>query len=68
MATTRITSRKVHLSKHGERTRWAPFWTVLKAFGKGKKVHPARLTAVKRSWRRTKLRVNPRREDKRYIR
>ncbi len=68
MAHSRLTSRKVHLSKQGGRTRWAPFWLVLKAFGKGKRIHPSRLTAVKRNWRRTKLRINPRREDKNYIR
>lgn len=68
MAHSKLTSRKIHLAKQGERTRWAPFWLVLKAFGKGKKIHPARLTAVKRNWRRTKLRIKPRREDKRYIR
>ncbi len=44
-------SRKKRLIKHGRQTKWAPFWTVLKAFGKGKRIHPSRLTAVKRSWR-----------------
>jgi len=68
MAHSRLTSRKVHLSKQGDRTRWAPFWLVLKVFGKGKRIHPSRLTAVKRNWRRTKLRITPRREDKNYIR
>ena len=61
-------SKKIHLAKHGERTKWAPFWVVLKALGKGKKVHPARLTAVKRNWRRTKLKIKPRRIDRGYLR
>ena len=46
-------SRKLRLAKLGRRTRWAPFWTVLKAFGKGKRVHPSRLTDVKRHWKRS---------------
>jgi ribosomal protein L39E len=67
MAHSKRTSKKRHLAKHGERTRWAPFWTVLRAYGKGKKIHPSRLTTVKRSWRRTKLKVRPRRIHKRYF-
>lgn len=50
-------SRKLRLAKLGRRTRWAPFWTVPKIYGKGRSVHPGRHTAVKRSWRRTKARV-----------
>lgn len=46
-------SKKKRLIKHGRQTKWAPFWTVLKAFGKGKRVHPSRLTDVKRSWKRS---------------
>ena len=53
MATYKHLSRKKRLIKRGRQTRWAPFWAVLKAYGKGKKVHPSRLTHVKRSWRRT---------------
>jgi len=47
-------SRKKRLIKAGRQTRWAPFWTVLKMYGKGQKVHPGRHTAVKRHWRRGK--------------
>ncbi|MFH1249149.1 MAG: hypothetical protein V1660_03285 [archaeon] len=68
MATNRETSRKIRLGTYTKRTKWAPFWTVIKAFGKGKRIHPARLTAVKRHWTRTKLNVKPKREDKSYIR
>lgn len=50
-------SRKLRLAKHGRQTRWAPFWAVIKKFGKGRRVHPGRITAVKRSWRRTKTKA-----------
>ena len=53
--------KKVKLMKAGRQTKWAPFWVVLKKYGKGKKVHPSRMTAVKRSWRGTKLKIKPRR-------
>ena len=48
-------ARKLRLAKKGRQTRWAPFWTVLKIYGKGRRVHPGRHTQVKRSWRRTKI-------------
>ena len=44
--------RKIRLSKHGRHTKWAPFWAVIKTFGKTRRVHPSRITHVKRSWRR----------------
>jgi len=47
-------SRKIRLSKIMRLTRWAPFWTVPKIYGLGRKVHPGRHTNTKRSWRRTK--------------
>lgn len=47
-------SRKQRLNKEGEHTKWAPFWTVPKKYGKGRRVHPGRHTSVKRHWRRTK--------------
>ena len=52
---------KARLSKANTQTRWAPFWVVLKAMPKGKKVHPARFTRIKRNWRGTKLKITPRR-------
>lgn len=51
--------KKEQLSKFGKRTKWAPFWAVLKRYGPGKKIHPSAMTREKRSWRRTKLRVKP---------
>jgi len=57
-------SKKRHLDKAKNQTKWAPFWTVLKKFGKGKKVHPSRITHIKRSWRRTSLKIKPRKMRK----
>lgn len=57
MARYKHPSRKKRLIKKGEQTKWAPFWTVPKKYGKGRVVHPGRHTAVKRSLRRTKLKA-----------
>jgi len=54
MARVKHKSRKKKLIKLNKRTRWAPFWTVPKIYGKGRRVHPGRHTTIKRSWRRTK--------------
>ncbi len=59
--------KKIKLAKQNRRTRWAPVWVVLKKLGKGKRVHLSAVTYVKRSWRRTKLRIKPRRQDKKYL-
>jgi len=66
MARYKSKEKKARLAKQGKRTRWAPFWTILKVYGPGKKMHPSRLTRVKRSWRRTKLKIKPRRIRKSY--
>jgi len=50
-------SRKKRLIKLGRQTRWAPFWVVPKINGLGRRVHPGRYTAGKRSWRRTKTKA-----------
>jgi ribosomal protein L39E len=60
-------SRKKHLDKARGQTKWAPFWTVIKKFGKGKKVHPSSITHVKRSWRRTNLKIKPRNTAKKHL-
>jgi len=60
-------SKKRHLDRAKRQTKWAPFWTVLKKFGKGKKVHPSRITHVKRSWARNKLKIKPRTTKKKYL-
>ncbi len=59
--------KKIKLSKANRRTRWAPFWVVLKKFGAGKKAHPSAVTHVKRHWRRTKLKIKPRRQRKQHL-
>ncbi|MBS3090224.1 hypothetical protein J4433_00460 [Candidatus Pacearchaeota archaeon] len=61
MPHNKITSRKRHLAKHGKRTNWAPFWLIPKVFGKGKRIHPSRITRLKRNWRKTKIHLTPRR-------
>ena len=60
----RKTRKKIVLSKHGKRTKWAPVWVVLRKLGAGKKVHPSSVTHVKRHWKRTKLKIKPRRQSK----
>lgn len=50
-------AKKRRLGKLGKQTRWAPFWTVPKIYGAGRRVHPGRHTDVKRSWRRGKTKV-----------
>ena len=57
MARFKHPAKKKRLAKQGRRTRWAPFWTVPKIYGKGKAVHPGRHTHVKRNWRRTKTKA-----------
>ena len=57
-------SKKRHLDRAQRQTNWAPFWTVLKKFGKGKKIHPSRITHVKRRWQQSKLKIKPRRMRK----
>ena len=61
---TKVYQKKVKLGVYGRQTKWAPFWAVIKKYGKGKRVHPSELTARRRHWRRTKLRVKPRRTPK----
>ncbi|MCK5321042.1 hypothetical protein KAJ38_00525 [Candidatus Pacearchaeota archaeon] len=60
-------SKKRHLDRVKRQTKWAPFWTVLKKFGKGKKIHPSSITHVKRSWYRSKLKIKPRTTKKKHL-
>lgn len=48
-------AKKLRLAKRLRQSRWAPFWTVPKIYGKSRRVHPGRHTVVKRNWRKTKL-------------
>jgi len=59
--------KKVKMSKAGRRTKWAPIWVVLKKFGMGKRIHPSTVTNVRRNWRRTKLKIKPRRVKKQHL-
>lgn len=64
---TKHYQKKVKLGVHGRRVKWAPVWTVIKKYGQGKRIHPSKMTRVKRSWRQIKLKVKPRRIHKRFI-
>ncbi len=55
MSSNKLLSEKKVLSKEMKHTRWAPFWIVLKKFKRGRRIHPSRFTAIKRSWHRTKI-------------
>jgi len=52
MARYKSPGKKTRMAKNNERTKWAPFWTVPKIYGKGRRVHPGRHTRLKRNWRR----------------
>jgi ribosomal protein L39E len=66
---TRHYQKKVKLAVHNKRTRWAPIWAAIKKFGQGgaKFHHVSEITKQKRNWRRTKLKVKPRRQQKRHL-
>ena len=68
MAKYKTLAKKLKLGKQGRRTRWTPFWVIPKALGKGKRVHPSRLTRIKRSWRRTRIKNSVKRQEKRNLR
>lgn len=57
---TKNPEKKTKLAKAARMTKWAPVWAVLKRYGKGKRVHPSAMTRHRRSWRRTKLKITPR--------
>ncbi len=51
MARVKQPAKKQRMAKRLLQTRWAPFWTVPKIYGTGRRVHMGRHTTVKRSWR-----------------
>ncbi len=57
MPSNKHPARKKRLAKRMRQTKWAPFWTVPKIYGKGRRVHPSRHAHIKRNWRRKKLKV-----------
>jgi len=59
--------KKAKLAVRARQTKWAPVWVVLKKFGAGKKVHPSAITKHRRSWRRTKLHIKPRKIRKSHL-
>jgi len=59
--------KKQTLVKEGRKTKWAPVWVVLKKFGMGKRIHPSAITKHRRSWRRTKLHIKPRKQRKSHF-
>ncbi|MBS3155768.1 50S ribosomal protein L39e [Candidatus Woesearchaeota archaeon] len=54
MARFKGLAKKLRLAKRLAQTKWAPFWTVPKIYGKNRRVHPGRHTAIKRHWRRNR--------------
>lgn len=59
--------KKIKLGTANKRTKWAPFWVVMKKHGKGKRMHPSAVTNQRRSWRYTKLKIKPRRVKKKFL-
>ena len=59
--------KKATLAKKARQTKWAPIWVVLKKYGTGKRVHPSAMTRHRRSWRRTKLHIKPRKQRKSHF-
>ena len=59
--------KKTILAKKATQTKWAPVWAVLKKYGMGKKIHPSTMTKHRRSWRRTKLHIKPRKQRKSHF-
>ncbi len=64
---TKDYSKKVKLAVKNRQTKWAPFWVVIRKFGAGHKAHPSQVTKQRRHWRRTKLKMKPRRAHKQHL-
>ncbi len=59
--------KKIKLGVYERQTKWAPVWAVVKKFGKGRRKHPSEMTKERRHWRRTKLKIKPRRMRKKHL-
>lgn len=57
MAKKKTAAKKQRLARAARQTKWAPFWTVPRIYGKTRKVHPGRHTSVKRSWRHQRIKA-----------
>lgn len=64
---TKHYQKKVKLAVKTRRTKWAPFWAVVRKFGQGYKAHPSQITKQRRHWRRIKLKIKPRRTPKKHL-
>lgn len=62
-----IYQKKVKLAVQNKKTKWAPFWVVVRKYGLGKRVHPSQITKHRRHWRRTKLKIRPRITRKQHL-
>jgi len=62
-----VREKKSKLAVAGRQTKWAPVWVVMKKYGAGKRIHPSATTAYRRSWRRTKLHIKPRKIRKWHL-
>jgi len=60
-------SKKQKLVKRSRQTKWAPVWIILKKYGMGKRIHPSATTRYRRSWKRTKLHIKPRKIRKSHM-
>lgn len=59
--------KKTRLGSSNRQTKWAPIWAVIRKYGMGKRIHPSMMTRYRRSWRRTKLKLKPRKMRKSYM-
>jgi len=59
--------KKIKLGVYQRQIKWAPFWAVVRKHGQGKRIHPSQITARRRHWRRTKLKVKPRRTPNTHL-
>lgn len=62
-----LDDKKATLAVKARQTKWAPVWVVMRKYGTGKRVHPSATTRYKRSWRKTKLHIKPRRIRKWHL-
>jgi len=55
MGSIKTKAKKIKLAKEAKHTRWAPIWIIPKINNGIKKIHPLRYTAIKRNWRKRKI-------------
>jgi ribosomal protein L39E len=67
MKEKRRQQKKKKLAKANKRTKWAPYFAILRKFGAGKRVHPSAITRTRRNWRVNKLKIKPRRMRKQQL-